>query len=72
MKKGRPRKYENPTKDILEVIELFQPIGAVDIIQLAGLTSDYAFAIGVVRALEETGFLVRDEDTGLYWRDKQG
>lgn len=69
MARGRTRKYESPTKDIVEVIELFQPIGAVDIVQLAGMQSDYAFALGIIRALEETGKIVRDEDTGAYWID---
>lgn len=70
MAKGRPRKYENPTKNIIEIIELFQPIGAVDIVQLAGMQSDYAFTLGIIRALEETGKIVRDEDTGAYWIDR--
>lgn len=65
--KTRKRKYDCPTKEILEVIELFQPIGTVDIIQLAGLMSDHAFACGILRALEETGATIRDEETGMYW-----
>lgn len=68
--KVRARKYDCPTKEILEVIELFQPIGTVDIVQLAGMQSDYAFACGIIRALEETGKVVRDEDTGMYWIDR--
>lgn len=67
--KPRKRKYECPTKEILKVVELFEPIGTVDIVQLAGLTSDYAFACGIIRALEETGMILRDEETGLYWYD---
>lgn len=65
----RKRKYENPTKEILKVVELFEPIGTVDIIQLAGLMSDYPFAVGILRALEETGKILRDDETGLYWFD---
>jgi hypothetical protein len=69
--KVRRRKYDCPTKQIIEIIELFQPIGVVDIIQLAGLESTFAFANGIIRALEETGVVVRDDDTGMYWMDNE-
>ena len=69
MRKVTKRKYERPTKELLDVIELFQPIGTVDIIQLSGMSSDHAFCVGILRALEETGKIVRDDDTGMYWID---
>lgn len=67
MRKVVNSKYDGATKEILDIIELFQPIGTCEIITLAGLENNHAFGVGVIHALAELGHIVRDDDTGLYW-----
>lgn len=64
-------KYDGKSREILDVIELFQPIGTMEIIMLVGLERNYAYAIGVIHTLTETGYITRDSDTGWYWYTKE-
>lgn len=61
-------KYPNIAKEILEIVELFQPISVSEIILLATSGTNYAIMWGIVHTLEEIGFIIRD-DEGLYSLD---
>lgn len=58
-------KYDGLTLKIIEIVELFGPIGPTDIVKLANCESNYAVCWGILHALCELNKIER-LDNGLY------